>query len=172
MAFSFRRCTGCYSCVVACKQYFGTRPGVDYNQGCFVEWGEYPDAHRRYVSTMCNHCENPPCMESCRFGATYKAPEGPVLTYPDKCTGCGECVKACPYGQRFITDEDVTTFPGHPIPAEETSAIRLRKAEKCTLCQDRLAQDKSPFASLYAQVYAASSGISKTLRAKSIIILN
>jgi anaerobic selenocysteine-containing dehydrogenase/Fe-S-cluster-containing dehydrogenase component len=144
MLIDLERCTACYACVVACKQYFGTRPGVDYNQGRMVEWGAYPDAHRRYLSTMCNHCENPPCMTSCAYGATYKAPEGPVLTIPEKCTGCGACVTACPYGQRFLTTEDETAFPGHPIPSEDASAVRLRKAEKCTLCQDRLAQGLEP----------------------------
>ncbi|MDR1797036.1 MAG: molybdopterin-dependent oxidoreductase [Clostridiales Family XIII bacterium] len=130
--------------MVSCKQYFGTRPGVDYNQGEFVEWGEYPDAHRRYLSTMCNHCEEPPCMTSCAYGATYKAPEGPVLTIPGKCTGCGACVTACPYGQRFLKREDETYFPGHPIPPEEASRVRIGKAEKCTLCQDRLEQGLEP----------------------------
>jgi anaerobic selenocysteine-containing dehydrogenase/Fe-S-cluster-containing dehydrogenase component len=144
MLIDLERCTGCYSCVVSCKQYFGTLPGVDYNQGHFVEWGEYPDAHRRYISTMCNHCENPPCMTSCAFGATYKAREGPVLTHPEKCTGCGECVKACPYGQRFLAQDAETAFPGHPLPAEIESAVRLRKAEKCTLCQDRIAEGLEP----------------------------
>ncbi|MDR1245465.1 MAG: molybdopterin-dependent oxidoreductase [Clostridiales Family XIII bacterium] len=144
MVVDLERCTGCYSCVVSCKQYFGTRPGVDYNQGAMVEWGEYPNAHRRYLSTMCNHCKEPACMKSCAHGATYKAPEGPVLTRADKCTGCGVCVSACPYGQRFMTTEDETYFPGKPIPSEELSAARLRKAEKCTLCQDRLVQGLEP----------------------------
>jgi anaerobic selenocysteine-containing dehydrogenase/Fe-S-cluster-containing dehydrogenase component len=147
MVIDLERCVGCYSCVISCKQYFGTRPGVDYNQGKIVEWGEFPDVHRKYISTMCNHCENPPCMTSCKFGATYKSEEGPVLTHPDKCVGCGACVRACPYGQRFLTKEDVTSFPGSPLPCEEASAVRLHKAEKCTLCQDRLAQGLEPICS-------------------------
>lgn len=144
MLINLERCTGCYSCVVSCKQYFGTRPGVDYNQGSFVEWGEYPNAHRRYLSTMCNHCEEPPCMTSCKFEATYKSPEGPVLTRPEKCVGCGACVRACPYGQRFLKKKDETYFEGAPIPSEEASAVRIGKAEKCTLCRDRLVQGLEP----------------------------
>ncbi|MDR0875975.1 MAG: molybdopterin-dependent oxidoreductase [Clostridiales Family XIII bacterium] len=144
MLIDLERCTGCYSCVVSCKQYFGTRPDVDYNQGQMVEWGKFPEAHRRYLSTMCNHCEDPPCLNSCPTGSTFKSPEGPVLTDPDLCTGCGACVKACPYGQRFLTTKDETAFPGHPIPSEEVSASRLYKAEKCTLCQDRLAEGLEP----------------------------
>ncbi|MDR1605056.1 MAG: molybdopterin-dependent oxidoreductase [Gracilibacteraceae bacterium] len=144
MLIDLERCTACYSCVNLCKQYFGTRPGVDYNQGRMVEWGEYPQAHRRYLSTMCNHCEEPPCLKACPHGATYKAAEGPVLTWPDRCTGCGVCVTACPYGQRFMTTADETYFPGHPLPAESAAAVRLYKAEKCTLCQERLAQNLEP----------------------------
>ncbi|MDR3294283.1 MAG: molybdopterin-dependent oxidoreductase, partial [Clostridiales Family XIII bacterium] len=117
---------------------------VDYNQGSYVEWGEYPNAHRRYLSTMCNHCENPPCMTSCKLGATYKSPEGPVLTHPEKCVGCGACVRACPYGQRFLNKKEDSYFDGAPIPGEEASAVRVGKAEKCTLCQDRLAQGLEP----------------------------
>jgi anaerobic selenocysteine-containing dehydrogenase/Fe-S-cluster-containing dehydrogenase component len=137
MLIDLTRCTGCYTCVVSCKQYFGTRPGVDYNQGGFVEWGRYPNARRRYLSTMCNHCDNPPCLETCRFGATYKSPQGPVLTDREKCTGCGACVTACPYGQRFLIRDDDAYFD-YPLPTEELSAVRIGKAEKCTLCQDRL----------------------------------
>ncbi|GHU68997.1 formate dehydrogenase [Clostridia bacterium] len=128
MLLDMKRCTGCYSCVVACKQYFNTRMGVDYNQGQFVEWAEYPNAHRRYISTMCNHCDDAPCHAVCPTGATSKAPEGPVLTNDDLCIGCGECVRACPYGQRFVTETEPGRF----------------KAEKCTLCQDRLAQGREP----------------------------
>ena len=57
MVINLERCIGCYACVVACKQCWGTRPGVNYNMMNYVEWGEYPDAHQRYVSTMCNHCD-------------------------------------------------------------------------------------------------------------------
>jgi anaerobic selenocysteine-containing dehydrogenase/ferredoxin len=54
------------------------------------------------------------------------------------------CVRACPYGQRFLTKADETYFDGHPLPIEEESASRLRKAEKCTLCQDKLARGEEP----------------------------
>jgi anaerobic selenocysteine-containing dehydrogenase/ferredoxin len=82
-------------------------------------------------------------MEKCHLGATYKSPEGLVLTDPDKCTGCGACVVACPYDQRFLNREDTTYFD-HPIPTEELSATRIGKAEKCTLCQERLEQGLEP----------------------------
>jgi len=128
MLIDLERCTGCYGCVVACKQYFNTGDGVDFNQGKIVEWGKGENAHRRYVSTMCNHCDDAPCNAVCPTGATTKSPEGPVLTNDEKCIGCGACQKACPYGQRFITEIAPGKF----------------KAEKCILCQDKLARGEEP----------------------------
>jgi anaerobic selenocysteine-containing dehydrogenase/Fe-S-cluster-containing dehydrogenase component len=77
---------------------------------------------------MCNHCEDSPCHKVCPTGATTIAKEGPVLTNDDKCVGCGACVKACPYGQRFLTEVESGKY----------------KAEKCTLCQDKLARGEEP----------------------------
>jgi anaerobic selenocysteine-containing dehydrogenase/Fe-S-cluster-containing dehydrogenase component len=128
MLIDLDRCTNCYSCVVACKQYFHTRDGVDYNQGRSVEWGRGEDARVKYLSTSCNHCDDAPCHAVCPTGATVKSPEGPVLTDDDKCIGCGACVTACKYNQRFLTE-----LPGGGY-----------KAEKCTLCQDRLARGEEP----------------------------
>ena len=47
MVLNMDHCSGCYTCMMACKMANGTRPGVDYNGVERVEWGEYPDAHRR-----------------------------------------------------------------------------------------------------------------------------
>ncbi|MDR0916841.1 MAG: molybdopterin-dependent oxidoreductase [Oscillospiraceae bacterium] len=128
MLIDLERCTGCYSCVVACKQYFNTDMDVDYNQGRTIEWGEGENSHSRYLSTMCNHCDDAPCHEVCPTGATTKSPQGPVLTNDDKCIGCGACVKVCKYNQRFLTALPEGGY----------------KAEKCTLCQDKLARGEEP----------------------------
>ncbi|MDR3209122.1 MAG: molybdopterin-dependent oxidoreductase, partial [Oscillospiraceae bacterium] len=46
----------------------------------------------------------------------------------EKCIGCGKCVEVCKYKQRFLTELPTGGF----------------KAEKCTLCQDRLARGEEP----------------------------
>jgi anaerobic selenocysteine-containing dehydrogenase/Fe-S-cluster-containing dehydrogenase component len=101
---------------------------VDYNQGRTIEWDDDKGTHSRYLSTMCNHCEDAPCHEVCPTGATTKSPQGPVLTNDDKCIGCGACVKVCKYNQRYLT----------ALPSGGY------KAEKCTLCQDKLARGEEP----------------------------
>lgn len=150
MVINLERCIGCYACVVSCKQCWGTRPGINYNMMNYVEWGEYPDAHQRYVSTMCNHCENPPCVEACPNGATYKSEEGPILIDNELCEGCGTCVEACPYGHRFLIDEaPKTSYEGVVLPCEEASSKRSNIVEKCTFCYERLAEGKAPMCSIH-----------------------
>ncbi|MDR0513752.1 MAG: molybdopterin-dependent oxidoreductase, partial [Coriobacteriaceae bacterium] len=145
MLIDLKRCSGCFACVVACKQYFGTAEGIDYNQGAITEWGQYPHARRAYVATMCNHCENPPCLSSCKTGSTFKSAFGPVLTRPELCNSCGACVNACPYGQRFLSREPKGAFAGCLIPGEKAGLERKGKAEKCTLCVDRIEIGLEPF---------------------------
>ncbi|MDR2606041.1 MAG: molybdopterin-dependent oxidoreductase [Oscillospiraceae bacterium] len=128
MLIDLERCTSCYGCVVACKQYFNTGDGVDYNQGRTIEWGEGINSHSRYLSTMCMHCDDAPCHEVCPTGATTKSAQGLVLTNDEKCIGCGKCVEVCKYKQRFLTALPESGY----------------KAEKCTLCQDRLARGEEP----------------------------
>ena len=72
-----------------------------------------------FVPKLCNQCDNPPCVQVCPVGATYKTPDGPVLVDRTWCIGCGYCVMGCPYGARFF----------HPI---------YHVADKCTFCYHRI----------------------------------
>ncbi len=144
MLLDLTRCLGCYSCVVACKMCYGTRPGVDYNGVKPVEWGEYPHARQRYQLPMCMHCENAPCVSVCPVAATYKTDEGPVVVDYDKCIGCGACVTACPYDARHLVTEDETSFEGAVMPYEQESAEQMNIVEKCTLCYARALNGLKP----------------------------
>ena len=61
-----------------------------------------------FVPKLCNHCENPPCVQVCPVGATYKTPDGVVLIDEKYCIGCRYCVQACPYGARYFNEETQT----------------------------------------------------------------
>jgi tetrathionate reductase subunit B len=72
-----------------------------------------------FVPKLCNQCENPPCVQVCPVGATYKTPDGVILIDRSWCIGCGYCIQSCPYGVRFF----------HPV---------YKVAEKCTFCYHRI----------------------------------
>lgn len=177
MVLDLDRCIGCYTCNVACKMYYGTRPGVNYNQVERVEWGEYPDAKQRFKLTMCMHCEDAPCVEACPTEATYTSDEGVVLTDYETCIGCGACVVACPYDQRYLVEDDVTNFDGIIAPFEEDAAERLNIVEKCTLCYGRVQVGEQPICTvhcpgqcrIFGDVNDPESDISKYIKENNAI---
>lgn len=93
------RCTGCKSCEAACKAEHGLGPGEYRNR---VVWMSGPQqAMLDFFTVSCQHCERPACQRACPVnpGAIQKDPDtGVVSVIEDRCTGCGECVTACPYG--------------------------------------------------------------------------
>ncbi len=141
-------CIGCGNCVRACKRenqvpsavfrtwverYVVTGEGmyVESPNGALegfsqVNAGIREKATKSFtVPKMCNHCENPPCVQVCPVGATFKTKEGFVLVDPEHCLGCAYCVQACPYGARFI----------NPV---------THKSDKCTWCYHRVKNGKLP----------------------------
>jgi len=72
-----------------------------------------------FVPKLCNQCANPPCVQVCPVGATYKTSDGVILIDRTWCIGCGYCVMGCPYGVRFF----------HPI---------LKVVDKCNFCYHRI----------------------------------
>lgn len=45
----------------------------------------------------CQFCKNPKCMEACEHGAITHEEDGFVRFDDEKCTGCWECIEACPF---------------------------------------------------------------------------
>jgi tetrathionate reductase subunit B len=101
------RCIDCRACLVACSAENNvplnhTRIWV-HDQGV---QGIFPNLQRTFVPYNCMHCEQPPCVEVCVNGATYKDPEtGLVLVDQAACIGCGFCVEACPYDARYLDEK-------------------------------------------------------------------
>lgn len=149
MTIDLQRCTGCYGCVMACKQEHSTPPGIHFRRMMFEEVGEYPAAKRLHAPVLCNHCEKPPCVPVCPTGATYKRDDGVVLVADDVCIGCGYCTTACPYEQRYFFGSDPQHFDSGLTPHEleggeaghDWNAKRYTVV-KCTFCEHRLAKAK------------------------------
>jgi formate dehydrogenase iron-sulfur subunit len=77
------------------------------------------------ASDVCKHCTHAACLEVCPTGALFRTEFGTVVVQPDICNGCGYCVPACPFGVLDKREDDGRVF-------------------KCTLCYDRLKDDREP----------------------------
>jgi len=61
----------------------------------------------------CKNCIDAPCLKACKVGAIARQRNGIVTIDKSKCTGCLECVSACP---------------------EQAIVVKNCKADKCDLC--------------------------------------
>ena len=125
------RCVGCLGCSVACKVVNGVEIGSFWNKvlriGPFPdsEGAQFPDAYTYFLPVTCQHCENPACVKVCPTGASQKLADGTVQIDKEKCIGCQFCAMACPYGVRYLNETE-------------------RVVEKCTLCEQKIAQGELP----------------------------
>ncbi|MBN2654990.1 MAG: 4Fe-4S dicluster domain-containing protein [Nitrospirae bacterium] len=130
MIIDLNRCTGCQSCVIACKAQNDTLIDHFNTKVVSLEDGNYPSSRVVYTPVQCNQCENPPCVPACPLKATFKLANGIVVTDWDKCVGLGACVPACPYGARFLDTRHKGQVGG--------------KVDKCDFCVNRLEQGLMP----------------------------
>ncbi|TVT70871.1 MAG: molybdopterin-dependent oxidoreductase [Denitromonas halophila] len=126
LSIDLERCTGCKSCEAACKQVNGLGPSEYRNK---VMWLGAPEAPALdFLTVTCQQCERPACLRACPVSpkAISKDPiTGVVSVDESRCTGCGECVLACPYGAMGYDPVD-------------------HHAVKCDLCAPRRARGDGP----------------------------
>jgi len=100
------------------------------------------DMNEKKIPLLCNHCENPPCVNVCPTQATWKREDGIVMMDWHRCIGCRYCIAACPYGSRSFNWRDP-----RPAVAEinKTFPTRMKGVvEKCTFCDERIARGQIP----------------------------
>jgi anaerobic dimethyl sulfoxide reductase subunit B len=129
--FDQTRCTGCYACVVACKDWHDVPAGpASWRRVATIEQGEFPDLFVAFFTSSCYHCAQPACVAACPTGAIMKKNEdGVVMVDQAKCLGkdqCDLCLQACAY------------------KAPQFGAEPNAKMQMCTLCPDRLQEGKKP----------------------------
>lgn len=97
--FDQRRCIGCRTCQVACKDKNRLEVGTLFRSVASYQTGVFPDATTYHYASTCNHCLNPECVAVCPAGAMYVNEEdGTIQHNDDLCIGCQYCTTACPYG--------------------------------------------------------------------------
>lgn len=110
------KCTGCYSCQIGCKDEHVDQAWMPYAQaepevGQFwlkmKEFERGGGSHVRvsYIPTLCNHCDDAPCMKAAQNDAVYKRDDGLVIIDPVKSKGQKAIKDACPYGAIYWNDD-------------------------------------------------------------------
>jgi tetrathionate reductase subunit B len=126
MVIKTARCVGCQACTVACKSEWDVPDG--HARTRVPETGTsgmFPVLSASFHANQCNHCDHPTCVPACPSGATYQQEDGTVRINRMLCIGCGACVVACPYGERYIDPH-------------------AGKADKCDFCAPRREQGLAP----------------------------
>ncbi len=184
MGIQVDRCIGCGKCVEACKAendvprepyYFRTwveryvihndgEVSVDSPLGGIRGFppleGESEVLRSFFVPKLCNQCDNPPCVQVCPVGATFKTVDGVVLVDSDYCIGCRYCIQACPYGARYLDP-------------------RTHTADKCTFCYHRIEQGLLPAcvevcptgARVFGELGALASPLRRLMRMSPLQVL-
>lgn len=151
--FDQNRCTGCFTCVVACHDWHNVPAGpASWLRVKTIEKGKYPDLSVVRLPVTCYHCSQPACVPACPAGAITKREEDGIVTVDGQaCLGkdsCQMCLEACPYGApQFGSEEDA-------------------RMQKCDLCLDRLAEGKKPVCVDGCPMRALDAGPVDILRAK------
>jgi len=147
MVVDLNRCTGCWTCAVACKAENNVGAGLFWlriltiggSHQIDVPAGTYPDVAMAYQPTGCFHCDNAPCVKACPVGATFRRDDGIVLVDYDKCIGCRYCMIACPYNNRVFNWQSPVQDPPASVVSVGTQPARPKGVvEKCTFCAHRV----------------------------------
>ncbi|MBI4301413.1 MAG: 4Fe-4S dicluster domain-containing protein [Chloroflexi bacterium] len=151
MVIDLDKCTACQACTVACRSEnnvtFQGPEGTAKGRAMF--WrevlaevdGEFPKVTAHFLPRPCMHCDNPPCVQVCPVGATYKREDGVVLQHYEQCIGCRYCMVACPYNARFFNwekPEFPETMAQYQNPNPKVKPRPVGVVEKCTFCFQRI----------------------------------
>jgi len=147
------RCTGCYTCVVACKDWHDVPAGpASWIRVITLEKGKYPDLFVAFLPIACYHCLEPSCIPACPVNAiTKRKQDGIVVVDREACLGrenCQLCLESCPY------------------EAPQFGAEENAKMQKCDLCVDRWAEGKKPICVDACPMRALGAGPLEELKAQ------
>jgi tetrathionate reductase subunit B len=163
--------SGCTDCVSACNTENGLSGGTKPTDPQWIrkiDIKEIKTGRTASLPVMCQHCAEPPCVDVCPTGASFKRADGIVLVDRHTCIGCRYCVMACPYKARSFVHE--------PLTDQKAEVPRGKGCvEGCTLCVHRIDKGQGPAcveactkaghnAMLFGDLNDPNSAISQRLR--------
>ncbi len=132
---------GCSDCVTACSTENGWKdtgnPETDAQWIRKVTLRNTQTGRQVEMPVMCQHCEEPPCVDVCPTGASFKRKDGIVLVDKHACIGCRYCMMACPFKARSFVHEPTNNQKSHAPRGQGT-------VESCTLCVHRVDAGGTP----------------------------
>ncbi len=140
------RCTGCYTCAVACKDWYDIDAGpINLMRIHIIERGKFPNLFAAYLASPCYQCANPACLTVCPEEAIYKrTSDGIVAVDKEKCTGSTKCPKRC--------------LKACPWDAPQFGPESDAKMQKCNFCIERLENGQQPICVEACPMYAIDIG--------------
>ena len=184
MIIDVAECTNCQLCALsAMDEYVGNEwPGVaapmprhGHNWINILQkergqvTGGSPMIDIAYVPTMCNHCDNAPCLSK-GGDAVKKRDDGIVIIDPEKARGRKDLVDACPYGHIWWNEElqlpQIWPFDAHLLdqgwqqtrgqqacPTGAMRAIKVEDEEMARMARDESLEVMKPEAGTKPRVY-------------------
>ena len=130
---------GCNDCVSACSTENGWTPFAESkHQKQAPQWIRKLELEdplsqvKTSLPMMCQHCAEPPCVDVCPTGASFKRADGIVLVDRHTCIGCRYCMMACPYKARSLVHEPLNDTQKQDVPRG------VGCVESCTLCVQKV----------------------------------
>jgi Fe-S-cluster-containing dehydrogenase component len=180
MIIDVAECTNCNLCTLAAMdEYVGNawpgysapmpRHGHRWIDILQKERGQAPMIDIAYVPTMCNHCDEAPCLQA-GSGAVRKRDDGIVIIDPEQAKGRKDLVDACPYGHIWWNEEhqvpQIWTFDAHLIdegweqtrgqqacPTGAMRAIRIEDDAMATMAREQGLEVMKPELGTKPRVY-------------------
>ncbi len=150
-----QKCTGCRLCELVCSVYHTGASNPSRSRIRVVKW----EAAGIYLPMLCNHCENPYCIEVCPAKACHREPDlnNRVVIDKNLCIGCRTCIIACPFGHPFFDVEERVTVKcdycdGNPQCVDFCSAKALFFANADTSNTAKKREAASKYADLLRQM--------------------
>ena len=166
------RCENCNNCVLANKDEYVGNDFPGYSAPQALHGAGTMRIHRRvrgeghmvdaaYLPTMCNHCDDAPCIKAAGADVIRKRADGIVIIDPVKAKGRKDLVQACPYGAIVWNDEQqlpqAWIFDAHLLdkgwkeprcaqscPTDAIRAVKLDDAQMSQLTKDEGLQVLKP----------------------------
>jgi NADPH-dependent glutamate synthase beta subunit-like oxidoreductase/Pyruvate/2-oxoacid:ferredoxin oxidoreductase delta subunit len=143
--FDQSRCTGCYACAIACKDWHDVPAGpARWMRLLYQEEGKFPKVFVSHMATPCYHCTEPVCAYVCPNEAITKRDEdGIVVVDREKCRGEKTCGIISGEGTDSLYGEQEApcqvTCPAHlHIPAYIALIAKGRFKEALDLIRRRM----------------------------------